>query len=551
MKLIINGFRRIKKLEIQISDTVTLIAGKIEQGKTSLLQAIGSVVTPESIISVLGLTQKQSHLLLHTGQPKATIILESPDGMSGVSFPTGDRVSEGTPVEISVWASGLKHILDEPVKTRAQIMSKLLKAEPTQEQLFSELDKVSNSPEGKERLWKTIQVQGWDSAHEQAKTRGVELKRDWQTTTGIKYGSNKSEGWVPDAWDFDLTNAVEDDLRASVDEERNWLEVAIASETIDELDKVKIGEAKKQLPDLESKLEKLEESLSKYKSSYLITKTAINNMPEAKQPLIQKCPNCNTDLAIVDGKIEKHQFVSEEVIEQRERDISDLNKSLKIIDASISEVSKNIISIKSEILECKKTIQMGSEEKSDSDTKKQPKATAETCRQYLKKAEERLSAFQAKKKADDIAGKIKVNQVIVDLLSPEGLRLVTLETRVREFNKKLSEISRISGWGEFYLNQDMSVNHRGWPYPHLISGSAQWRVRLAMQIAISQVLGDSMVLIDGADILDSENRNSLVKLLIKLKLRAVVAITIDSKEKIPNFEKVGGFSHWIEDGIVC
>lgn len=548
MKLTINGFRRIKKLDIQISDTVTLIAGKIEQGKTSLLHAIGAVTTPESILSVLGLTQKQALLLLHTGQPKATIIAETPDGMSGISFPDGKRVSEGTPVEISVWASGLKHILDEPVKTRSEIMSKILKSEPDYETFSAELDKISNSPEGKKRLWETIQVQGWDAAHDQSKKTNTGLKAVWEDTTGERFGSKKAEDWVPAAWDFDLTNAKEEDLQHNVNEEREWLEIAIASETIDALDKEKIDSAKKLLPDLEGKLEKLESTLDKYKKLYHITKTAINNMPEAKQPLIHKCPNCSTELAFIDGKIQKYESVSEAVIEQREQNIAELKKQLEILDTEIEAANKKTIQVKSEILECKKTI--GTTEKPDTDTEKQPKATAEICRQYLKKAEERLQAFQVKKKADDTCKKIKVNQAIVDILAPQGLRLITLETKTNDFNKKLAEISKISGWGEIYLNQDMTVNHRGWPYPHLISGSAQWRVRLAMQIAISQVLGDCMVLIDGADILDSENRNSLIKLLIKMKLRAVVAMTVDGKDKVPNLSKVGGVGYWIEDGVI-
>jgi hypothetical protein len=549
MKLTVNAFRRIKKIEITISDTVTLIAGKIEQGKTSLLHAIGAVTTSESMLSLLGLTQKNALLLLHTGQPKATIISETGDGMSGISFPENKRVSEGTPLEISVWASGLKNILDEPLKTRSEIMSKILKSEPDQKRLFEELGKFTNSLAGNARLWDTIQVQGWDAAHEQAKTKGIELKRDWRNVTGINYGSNKSDGWVPDTWDFDLTNAIEEDLQNAVDEEKQWLEIAIASETIDELDNAKIEDAKKRLPELEGKLKIAESYLSRIKTSYQATKTAINTMPEAKQPVIQKCPNCSIDLSIIDGKIQKYEAIEEDIIEQRKKEIDDLKKSLAIIDSEIETSNKNIIEIKSEISECKKIIDApAAGEKSDSI--KQPKATAEDCRQYLKKAEDRLSAFRAKKSADAISGRIKLNQKIIDILAPDGLRLVTLESKMKEFNSLLAKISNISGWGEIYLNKDMTINHRGWPYPLLISGSAQWRVRLAMQIAIAQVLGDSLVLIDGADILDSENRNSLIKLLIKLKLRAVIAMTVDSKEKLPNLEKVGGVGYWIEDGVI-
>jgi len=549
MKLTVNAFRRIKKLEITISDTVTLIAGKIEQGKTSLLHAIGAVTTSESMLSLLGLTQKNALLLLHTGQPKATIISETGDGMSGISFPDGKRVSEGTPLEISVWASGLKNILDEPLKNRSEIMSKILKSEPDQKRLFEELGKFSSSPAGNARLWDTIQVQGWDAAHEQAKTKGVELKRDWQNVTGVKYGSSKSEGWVPDTWDFDLTNAAEDDLKKAVDEEKQWLEIAIASETIDELEEEKIIKATERLPVLNKLLETMNEQYQKLREAYTKTKTAINTMPEAKQPVIQRCPNCSIDLAIIDGKIQKYEAVEEAEIEQRKNDIDQLNRSLSIIDADIATTNQNILNTKAEILECKKIIDApATGEKSEN--VKQPKATADDCRQYLKKAEDRLSAFRAKKSADAISERIKLNQKIIDILAPDGLRLVTLESKMKEFNALLAKISSVSGWGEIYLNRDMTINHRGWPYPHLISGSAQWRVRLAMQIAISQVLGDSLVLVDGADILDSENRNSLIKLLIRLKIRAVVAMTVDGEEKVPNLSKVGGVGYWIEDGVI-
>jgi len=548
MKLSINAFRRIKKLEITISDTVTLIAGKIEQGKTSLLQAIGVVTTSENIISTLGLTQKNALLLLHTGQPKATIINETPDGMSGISFPDGKRVSEGTPLEISAYAAGLKHVLDEPVKTRSEIMSKILQSEPDQKTLFTEIDKISKSEEGKKRIWETIQVQGWDAAHEQAKKTNTGLKAVWEDTTGERYGSKKADEWVPAAWDFDLTNATEDELKKTLDEEKQWLEVAIASETIDVLDNQKIEDAKKRLPELEKKLSDMEGNLQKIQTAYRNTKTAINNIPEAKQPIIQKCPNCSADLAVIEGKIQRHEEIAEDIIKKRETDLAELNRSLEIIDADISASNKSIIETKVEISECKKIIESETTEKSD--TVKEPKAKSEVCRQYVKKAEDRLQAFQAKFKAEQTARKIKVNQAIVDILAPQGLRLVTLESKIKEFNKRLETISKISGWGEIYLNKDMTVNHRGWPYPHLISGSAQWRVRLAMQIAISQVLGDSLVLIDGADILDSENRNSLIKLLIKLKLRAVVAMTVDGEDKVPDLSKVGGVGYWIEDGVI-
>ena len=59
-----------------------------------------------------------------------------------------------------------------------------------------------------------------------------------------------------------------------------------------------------------------------------------------------------------------------------------------------------------------------------------------------------------------------------------------------------------------------------------------------------------MVLIDGADILDSEAKNGLLKLLFKMPFQSIVAMTMNKKETVPDLSKKDGTSIWIEDGRV-
>jgi hypothetical protein len=56
------------------------------------------------------------------------------------------------------------------------------------------------------------------------------------------------------------------------------------------------------------------------------------------------------------------------------------------------------------------------------------------------------------------------------------------------------------------------------------------------------------LIIDAADILDKDRRNGLFKAVKTAGLPTLIAMTIDSKELVPNLGKAGfGASYWIED----
>jgi hypothetical protein len=93
----------------------------------------------------------------------------------------------------------------------------------------------------------------------------------------------------------------------------------------------------------------------------------------------------------------------------------------------------------------------------------------------------------------------------------------------------------------------MSISYGDYQYI-LLSKSTQYRVRISLQAAFTMLDGSQILLIDGADILDSAGRNGLFKMLTGLQSMAVVAMTIDKQEKIPAIEKLGGCAYWIENG---
>jgi hypothetical protein len=153
-----------------------------------------------------------------------------------------------------------------------------------------------------------------------------------------------------------------------------------------------------------------------------------------------------------------------------------------------------------------------------------------------------------------------MNQKIIDVLSPSGIRLDILNKKIDGFNSVMKGICDAAGWGDVSLNKDMTACHRGWQYPTFISRSAQWRVRTAIQITMAKISKEQLVVIDDVDMLDNAGKRGLLKVLSGMDFKSVLGIAMgnsgDLKES-PEFvkikdsvSKIGGRAYWINDGII-
>ena len=542
MKIMVSGFRRIKKAELT-TGKVTLLAGKNEAGKTSLIQGIAAALSPLTI--PVDLLNKQKILsIVHTGMPKSTILVEGNKWMSGISYPSCDRASEGDAVSISEYATGLKSVIDEPVKTRSEIICKLLDAYPTKEMLAEELGF------NVDRLWETIQVSGWDGAHAHAKETGARLKGGWEEITGKRFGVKIAESWKPDKYEFDLADATEEELAAELKAEHEWLEISIANETITAQDVAELESAKTRLPELKNKRTQLLSDIDKLKNAFRLGKTAIANMPPALQPETQQCPNCNVPLSITGGKIVLPVQITAETIAKRKADIEEMEKSQQIIVESAAKLDKELLEINAEIVAAEKVIATKSETIKQELHGKKQKASVEECRKLVEAARTRLDAFVTYQKATKAFNNIVLNQRIVDILSPQGLRLTVVKSAIEKLNIKIKKLCILAGWKEVCIGTDMEITQEGWPH-YLLSESAKYRTRVILQLVFSGIMKEGIVLIDGADILDKKGRNGLFKALSKMPFESIVGMTMHKKEDIPDLSGIGGRCYWVEDGVVA
>ena len=95
------------------------------------------------------------------------------------------------------------------------------------------------------------------------------------------------------------------------------------------------------------------------------------------------------------------------------------------------------------------------------------------------------------------------------------------------------------------VSADMAISRAGRPY-ELLSESAQFRVDVAIQVALAKLAGDPMVVIDRADVLDADGRNALFAGLLAAGVPALVAMTFSAKRVMPDMAAIGGRSYWME-----
>jgi hypothetical protein len=169
----------------------------------------------------------------------------------------------------------------------------------------------------------------------------------------------------------------------------------------------------------------------------------------------------------------------------------------------------------------------------------------------LERARRRLAAWRQKRDADELQQKIAGNDLVLDILAPEGLRARKLARVIELFN--VAQLGRLSlaagGWNQVTLDADMTLAYGGRPYP-LLSTSEQYRVNLVLQVALAHLDKSAMVVIDAADVLDGTTRSGLFALLEEAGLPALICLTLTRRDQMPALDELGcGASYWLDSGV--
>lgn len=549
MQISIQNFRGISSAEIK-TEKITLITGPNGSGKSSIAQAVGAALAGQPL-PFTGLSKSGAAMLVHAGTASGSVTAETPIWRSAITYPQATRETSGTPIDISPTAAGLRSLIDEKPSDRTRIICDLLRANPDKNDLAEALAKLGIKPESADRIWQTISAQGWDAAHAQAKETGSKLKGKWEGITGENYGSKKSDSWMPKEFETDLQTATEPDLAAALKQENEWLEAAISHAAVDASEINRLRQHAEILPQLQDDKKIIEDELSGLFDSESKLQKAIRDMPRAVDTAPVSCPHCKNPIIISGGKLLKPTATAA-------KDNIEIAARIKESEESLAALKKEILRVNGEFAQKKSAIQQADTAvKKLSTIKQQPAATGEhssveDCRIRVARATARLQAYQAWKNAAAVNATINQNAVIVDILSPSGLRLERLTEAISGFNAKCDSVSSAAQWRAVQLHSDMSITYGGSPYM-MLSESEKYRVRVVLQIATAMYDGSTVVIVDGADILDAVGRNGLLNAMVTFTdICSIVCMTIDNTGKLPPtavLEKIGAVAYWIDNGI--
>ena len=550
MILEIRNFQGIAKANIDLSE-IALVTGRNETGKSSIAHAAQAVLTGNPV-PIAGIKKSEAAMLIHAGTGNGSVSLEREGGSARIAYPKAEKETEGDPPSSSPIAVGMVSPADMERADLSAVLLDYLKAAPSEDDLRKAVKPINVSEEGFARLWKSVTENSWDGAHKQAKEKGIELKGAWRECAGEMYGSSKAETWMPPEWESDLEGASEESLQAVATEAGEIRDAAIAHTAISE-DKIAMLRAKAANSDkLRDDIRDLVKVLDDANKAVLDSAEELKNAPrpDEEQETVA-CPHCGKDCVIHAGTLIKPPPVANSAENAKRRAIGEaavqkqLKASEKLKSANMKKIEADRALVEAESAQAELD---AIEAKGDAGTADD--AALERARRDVQYAENRFQAFKVKTRADNLHKSIGRNQALVAILAPDGLRRIKLRNAVKQFNEKLAELASAASWGAVEITADLAVTYSGMGW-RLCSKSARYRGRAMLQLACASIDGSDLVILDGADILDTVGRRGLFRLLREFNKPALVCMTIAERDDVPSLAaKNYGQSYWLENSNV-
>lgn len=547
----IRNFRRCERADLS-GGPLLLVAGNNANGKTSVLTAIAAAGARLS--SPEDRTKAEAQTLVLHGQEQATVSIETDGGSVRLQLPSFKTIEDGAGVTMSRIAAGLESLVDISPAQRAAFLSQWIKAEPTEEDLLQAVKDAGLRETLSGAIWKAVQESGWNGAHKQAQESGTKLKGKWESLTASKrWGVNAGANWLPDGWREELRGITIEDAQAAVKRAAEELETAVASAAIsaDEMKKLEesaalLGQAKEQLAKREAAYAAAVKRLEDLRAERDELPIASGNVSELP------CPCCGGILRIIekDGVRKLIESPKDEMSEAQRKEmrvkIAQLDGDIANATAEARAASQSLEAGKAAVLSATKS----GEKLAAAKGKKGSADALSDARAAVEKAAQDADMVEVYVNATKTHSAIVTNLAIQLILSDGGLRKTVLNRKMKDFNEKeIAPVYKAAGWPAVTLDANMEPMFDGFTYRDL-SKSHQWIARTVLQIAIAKLDGSDMVLLDEADLLDKGNRNRLFGMLVKLKQPAVIGMTVNVPNLVPDLAaKKVGESYWIEAGI--
>lgn len=559
----------IGRADIDMSKAVTVISAENASGKSSIADSISMafIGKPCRVNAKKDLGQ-----LLHNGAEKGRVSIKFGDEDEGAEFrlPKGDHhVSEfaGADFMPFVIDPGLFARLSDDerrtflfkltnCKASAKVVGEKLLSRGIAQELIDEILPLMSS--------------GFPSASKEAYAKATQAKGVWRSITGGNWGAVVAEGWKAPKPEGEVHPAKHlEELLAKVGKHQQDLEdglkfIGQQEEALKEAEG-KAGriatatETAGLLKRRETKLKTDRDELEAWEEKFPALKKKLDDLKAAGVPV--KCPCCDEELSIVGGTLQKFAGVKADT-----KALSDAALGVTNAKAAIDLLKRAIENDMAAVAESKAAAEEVERLKADGgatvDTAKLDKAReavaklrqviADLRTDFNSKQEARAQAA----KVDELTAKataahedVKAWLTAGDALAPDGIPGELLADALAPVNQSIGVLSGMCDWNKAVVESDMSITFGGRLYG-LCSESEKWRADCLIALAIAQISGLRMVLLDRFDVLDSPSRQRLLGMLLKLdQLGAMDTMIIAGTMKQPMPPHASYSSVWIRGGI--
>ena len=546
MKIAIRDFMGCRSADVEVAH-MALLGGKNAQGKSSTCRAIAYALAGQPVPA--GMTKGAAGALIYSGAAKGSVEVRTADGVVSLAYPKALLASDGMQPRASVWAAGIRTVAELPDKERVEIIRDIIGAVPTKADLAQAILEQGVNPDHTDKIWEIISKEGWEAAHKKAQDKGREIKAQWEYASGEKYGEKKAEVWLPRNWSAGIELASKDSLEAIVTGARADLELQIAQAAVDGAEIAALKEKAEKLEDLNLQLAEAITAQRAAEKTVEEARAARDALPPATQRTPTACPHCAGSVFVESGKLVKADgLLSADELKKRADALDAANKTIASAQDILTNHRTHIGSLHAQVQESAKAVARLDTMPAGGNA---TEADIDRAREALRIADQDIKTLISKSETDRLHKSVLANQMIVDLLSPDGVRRKVLIRALQAFNVKLAEVSNLMGWGAVTITPELDVEYVGRGY-FFLSESEKFRARVTLQMLVAETENATGVVIDGADILDAGGRAGLFNGLKAMGIPAVIGMTwLQKPETMPDLAKIGcGQNYWVEAGVV-
>lgn len=574
----IQNFQSLHAVHLPITTPLVLVGGDNEAGKSSLCEAIRMALLGEN-----GRVdyKKDMGQLVTDGATDGVITVETAGGGVSVLLPDGKQ--HGTLPESEHPA--LPYVLEPrrfaaaSADDRRTLMFRVTGTSASSAVVLGKLKERGCDETLASGILPMLRA-GFPAAKEFADGKARDAKASWRAITGEAWGSKKAEGWQAAKPGFDqamLTtlSAELDQLATKVGEQQQHLgglrEKSNAYATWKAQAERREAQAQK-LPSLRTKLATDEAGLAEWEEKVAALQARAGTGP--REGLVHDLARCLAQLWASEASKNVAFGIGLDVkgaIAEYERQHGKLGASGDPeAAAALPKAIESRDLMRRSVANDKRDITAAEAAAADQDGSavecvEPADVQAAQADLHILQAEQRevqqrrQALLDAQRVAQECVGKTQAAAAhhaeviqwlkVSEAMAPDGIPSELLAAALGPVNKLLGELSALAGWTPVSIDDDLSIRC-GARFYRQQSASAQWRADTILALALAELSGLRVALLDAFDILNMSGRGQVLDLLDELAVAGRVdTVILLGTLKAPTAAPTDAYvSHWIEGG---